>query len=574
MTWLDRARAALICLPLFYVGVPQAVAEIDVMTSLSGPYLAGRTATRERDGEAAARYVAEALALDPSNPVLTERLFQIELANGNFAATTELARKVLSANSQHRMARLVIGLEELKAGKYDKARENFSEAGYTPIGELTSVMLNAWTYAGEGSVNAAMKELAKLESNESFANFRVFHEALIADLLSSNVRAAEAYRRANQQAGSSLRVALTYGNYLERKGKNEDAIKAYEAFLKSAGNNVLVQRALENAKSATRPAILVDTPIKGAGEALFSIASAMNDEESLDVALLYAQLADAAGFDPSIMKTLIGDIQLTSDNVEKAIAAYEQVPVSSPLRSNAEIQIALANNQIKQVDVAVARLKGLLAREPSNYEAWLMLGGVYRNNENYKEADEAYASAEKLVAKPDREHWQLFYYRGVANERLKNWPVAEENFRKALSLSPDEPSVLNYLGYSLIDTRQKLDEAFTMVKKAVELRPNDGYIVDSLGWGYYQIAEFEKAVEFLERAVNLRPADPIINEHLGDAYWRVGRTLEAKFQWQHARDNDPEPSDLMRIEKKIREGLVEPAPQKPTTAEQKKSNNG
>jgi Flp pilus assembly protein TadD len=154
-----------------------------------------------------------------------------------------------------------------------------------------------------------------------------------------------------------------------------------------------------------------------------------------------------------------------------------------------------------------------------------------------------------------KKQWSLLYFRGISYERAGAWEKAESDFRKALEFEPEQPQVLNYLGYSLIDKGKNLSEALEMVKKAVELRPNDGYIVDSLGWAYYRLGDYEEAVKQLERAVELRPEDPVINDHFGDALWRVGRRLEAKFQWQHAKDNKPEPKDLVTIERKISEGL-------------------
>ena len=173
--------------------------------------------------------------------------------------------------------------------------------------------------------------------------------------------------------------------------------------------------------------------------------------------------------------------------------------------------------------------------------------------------------------KPERKHWTVFYFRGIALERSKQWERAEADFRRAIALNPDQPLVLNYLGYSMIDKRIKLPEAMSMIRKAVELKPNDGYVVDSLGWAHFQLGEFSEAVKHLERAVELKPDDPIINDHLGDAYWRAGRRLEAKFQWQHARDSKPEPEDLQKIEKKLLKGMPELPPAEPATKQTENS---
>ena len=136
--------------------------------------------------------------------------------------------------------------------------------------------------------------------------------------------------------------------------------------------------------------------------------------------------------------------------------------------------------------------------------------------------------------------------------------------------------MLNYLGYSWIDQGQKLEEGMKMIRRAVEQRPDDGYIVDSLGWAYFRVGEFDDAVKHLERAVELKPEDPTINDHLGDAYWKVGRTLEARFQWSHARDLKPEADDLKKIEEKLKVGLTDgPATAPKADAEKTaKSGNG
>ena len=289
----------------------------------------------------------------------------------------------------------------------------------------------------------------------------------------------------------------------------------------------------------------------------------MTDEQSIDVALLYTRLGLSVGSDRPVMYTLLGDTYEDMKRYDKALDAYGQVPADSPLRSNAEMEIAVSLQRLDRKDEALDKLKQLIAREPKNYDAIVTLGNLYRNNEDYANAAKVYDDAIALITEPVPGHWRVYYYDGIAHERLKQWDVAEQRFRRALELSPEEASVLNYLGYSMIEKKINLTEAMEMVKKAVELKPNDGYIIDSLGWAYFQLGDYEQAVTHIERAVELLPADPIIAEHLGDAYWRVGRTLEAKFQWQHARDNKPEPEDLKRIEDKIKNGLPAETPVTP-----------
>jgi tetratricopeptide (TPR) repeat protein len=536
---------------------------VDEGASLSGSYLAGRYAGKLRDMDLASRYFEQALRDDPNNPVLIERVFVFALSQGSINAAEEYATRVLSFNSQHRMARIVLGLRDLRLRHYADAREHFRKAAYTPIGELTSGLLAAWSYAAEGNQKEALKTLDKLDSNDAFVNFKAFHAALIADYFGLPLKAENLYKKAYEQAGTSLRVVQAYGNFLDRTGRKGEARKVYQKFLSSAEQNPLVREALTELDANRTVKPFVATPMQGIGEGLFSIASALSDDQGLDVALIYAQLALSVEGSRDIALTLLGDIYEDMDNYPRAIDAYETIPSGSLLKANSDVEIAVNLQKLGKSDEAKSRLKALLAKYPRNADAIMTLGNIYRNNQEFAEAADAYNKAIALVAFPTRSEWTAFYYRGIAYERMKQWDKAESDLRRALTLEPDQPMVLNYLGYSMIEKKINLVEAMEMVRKAVELKPNDGYIVDSLGWAHYQLGEYDEAVKQLERAVELKPADPVIADHLGDAYWRTGRQLEAHFQWQHAKDNKPETADLERIEKKLKSGLAEEAPVMP-----------
>ncbi len=192
---------------------------------------------------------------------------------------------------------------------------------------------------------------------------------------------------------------------------------------------------------------------------------------------------------------------------------------------------------------------------PKDTEAIIALGNIQRGRKEFADCADTYSKAIDTVPTPEKSNWVMFYFRGICYERSHQWPAAEADMKKALELFPDQPLVLNYLGYSWVDQGVHLDEGMDMIRRAVEQRPDDGYIVDSLGWAYFRTGNYDEAVKNLERAVELKPDDPTINDHLGDAYWRVGRTLEAHFQWSHAKDLKPEPEDLPKIEAKLKDGL-------------------
>ena len=250
------------------------------------------------------------------------------------------------------------------------------------------------------------------------------------------------------------------------------------------------------------------------------------------------------------------------------------MPEDSSLRRNAEIQLAVDLDALDRTEEAKGHLDKLVAARPNDLEAVMALGNLLRGRKQFKACADVYGKGVDMVSKPDKQNWLIFYFRGICYERSKQWDRAEADLKKALDLYPDQPHVLNYLGYSWIDQGINLDDGMRMIKRAVEQRPDDGYIVDSLGWAYYRIAKYDDAVKNLERAVELKPEDPTINDHLGDAYWKVGRTLEAQFQWSHARDLNPEPEDLKKIEEKLKTGLLEETSSAAEAAKKKPGNGG
>jgi tetratricopeptide (TPR) repeat protein len=255
----------------------------------------------------------------------------------------------------------------------------------------------------------------------------------------------------------------------------------------------------------------------------------------------------------------LGEAYEGAKRYELEMQAFDEIKEDSPLWLNVQIQKAFALNSLNRVDDAKSLLEDLIAKEPKEIRTYDALGNILRSHERYGEAKDYYSRAIQLIGKPSKENWALFYSRGVSNERLKDWAAAESDFKEALELSPDESLVLNYLGYSWIDQGRNLKQAMDYIRKAVKLKPDDGYYVDSLGWAYFRLGNLPAAVENLERAVELKPDDPIINDHLGDAYWRVGRKLEAKYQWQQALTLKPEDEQIVSLKEKIASGLNDTA---------------
>jgi tetratricopeptide (TPR) repeat protein len=347
------------------------------------------------------------------------------------------------------------------------------------------------------------------------------------------------------------------GNFFERSGDLDRAREVYRSFLERNPNSLLAIAALQRVDAGGVPESEVANAAEGVAEALFNLASLLSKERAEEVALIHAHLALRLKPDFTVARILIGEILQGQDRSREAIAAYRAVPGDSPFSWMVRLRIAEELERLDATEEAVAELEGLAELRPDRFEPLFRLGNMLRAKERFEEAAAAYDRAIERVAEPRREHWTMFYFRGIARERTENWALAEADFLQALDLEPEQPFVMNYLAYSWIEKKLHLDRAKGMLVRAVELRPDDGYIVDSLGWVYFRLGEYSKGVTYLERAVELRPQDPVINDHLGDAYWRVGRHQEARFQWRRALSLGPEAADAPLIEKKIDSGLGE-----------------
>ena len=290
---------------------------------------------------------------------------------------------------------------------------------------------------------------------------------------------------------------------------------------------------------------------------LYGLGAALGRRGGEDLGLVYLQLALYLAPNQPLALLSLADLYEQVKNPQLAIKIYERMPQNSPLRRNAEIQLAVNLDTIDKTDEAKQRLQKLLKEHPDDIDAIMALGSILRGRKEFRRMRRRLQQGRRHHRQPERPNWLIFYFRGICNERAKKWEQAEADLKEALKLYPDQPHVLNYLGYSWIDQGINLDDGMRMIRRAVEQRPDDGYIVDSLGWAYFRLGNYDEAVKNLERAVELKPDDPTINDHLGDAYAKTGRTLEAQFQWSHARDLKPEPEDLVKIKQKLANGLPE-----------------
>jgi tetratricopeptide (TPR) repeat protein len=403
----------------------------------------------------------------------------------------------------------------------------------------------------------------KINGPEWYGLFRIYNAALIADIAGDKQDARNYYQQAlDDRAGGSAapdtyeRIVMSYAAFKLRQGDKAGAVKILKDAEELLNGRMTITEMREKIEAGQKYSRLIDTPQQGVGEVLYTLGTAINRGGAEAFAKLYLQMSLPLRPDNDATLYQLGDISAKLRQPEKAVEYYARVPEKSPYRRDAEMQRALNLAENEKTGEAITQLKTLLERDKTDLRTYLALGGVYAQDKNFADAAKIYDAAVEQIKSPERKDWPVFYQRGIAHERLKEWDQAEPNFKKALELYPDQPQVLNYLGYSWVDRGENLDEALKMIKKAVELRPQDGYIVDSLGWAYYKLGRYPEAVVELEKAVKLRPEDPTINDHLGDAYWRSDRQLEATFQWNHAIAGKPEPEELAKIEEKLKKGLA------------------
>jgi tetratricopeptide (TPR) repeat protein len=526
-------------------------------TSLAGNYLAGRHAGLQRDLSAASAFYRAALKADPKNTELLERTFLSIVADGDVDEAVKLAERLVQADRSHRIARLVLGVRAVKQKQYQTARTHFSQSVRGPIADLTATLLTAWTLQGAGDAKAAIDGIDRLAGPDWYAIFKDLHAGLILEIANNKKEAGKRLERANKLDQGALRAVEAYGRWLSRNAGKAEAIKVFEAFDRVLPNHPLISKSLDDLKTSEHLPLLITTPQAGAAEVLYGLGASLGRQGGEDLAMVYLQLALYLTPHQPLALLSLADLYEQLKKPEFAIKVYERVPQASPLRRNAEIQLAINLDALERTDEARAHLDKLIVQRPADLEAITALGNIMRGRKLFAECAEVYGKGIAQIAKPEKPNWLIFYFRGICYERSKQWPKAEVDLKKSLELFPDQPHVLNYLGYSWIDQGINLDEGMTMIRRAVDQRPDDGYIVDSLGWAYYRINKFDEAVRYLERAVELKPEDPTINDHLGDAYWQVGRSLEARFQWAHARDLKPEPEELDKILEKLKSGLPE-----------------
>ncbi len=549
-----RAAPAALALAITASLTPAASAQ-----QASGAYLVGRQAMIESDYSAAAEYFTRALMRDTSNPALLENVVFAQLALGRLDRALPVAQQIEGLGLGSQIGHLALAAGEAQAGSYKALAGRDVES--RAISPLVDGLLTAWAQMGAGSVSRALETFASLADEKGLRGFALYHWALALASVGDFEGAEKMFAAdGGQLALVSRRAVVARAEVLSQLGRNDDALAMLDEAFGGRRDPGLADLVARLETGGALPFTIAPEVQDGFAEIFFSVGAALKGEAADDYVLIYARLASEMSENHVDAVLLSAELLDQLGRYELSVMTYKQVPQGHPDYHAAELGRAEALRRAAKPDAAIEVLDQLTRDFPALPDAYSALGDLLRQEEQYDAAAAAFDAALEFSPEEAPGRWYLYYSRGICHERLKQWGEAEDDFRAALALNPDQPLVLNYLGYSLVEKRIKLDEALEMIERAVAARPESGYIVDSLGWVLYRLGRYEEAVSHMEKAVALMPVDPVVNDHLGDVFWAVGRKLEAEFQWKRAlsfvdpEDTDGE-ADPVRIRRKLNVGL-------------------
>lgn len=528
------------------------------VAGLASAYLSGRFALESGDIPMAADQFARAVQVAPGNEELHRQLFTLRLANGDYEDAIIVAESLDAFDYVPDEALLLLAFDALKKGELETSRNHLEAASAQGLSGLAIPLVSSWLTYAEGDVEAALAQLEDDSESDGLGLVRNYHAASMR-ALNGDIEAAREQLRNIAPEDEPVPTRLMLQRAAIDAQADRDAALAFLAAQAAVDNGNIVRAIVEKRLDAdgTLPAPPIGSVPEGMADVLMSLGRAVSDQRAIAQAMLFGRLAAFLAPEQGDVWVFLGELAVDDERPASALASLDQVDPQSPFAYESELVRATALRELERYEEATQVLEALADQRPERTDALVALGNLHSSNLDYADAAKVLERAVDRLETIENYHWRLFYSRGIAYERTKRWALAEPDFKKALELYPEQPFVLNYLGYSWVDQGMNLDEAKGMLRRAVELRPEDGFIVDSLGWAHYRLGEYEDAVTELERAIELEPGDPVINDHLGDAYWKVGREREARYQWERALIFEPEDDVVAAIEIKLRDGLID-----------------
>lgn len=527
--------------------------------TLTGNYLAGRFAQQQKDWDKAYHYMSQALdrtTTDHESDLL-DRTFLLAIGNSNIADADRLTPRILANGRNKELAYIVKAVRTARQGAYTDTLDHLNQIDVETFGAYTIPLLRAWAALGAGDPALAVTTLS--EAKYATESHYTLHRALIHDV-AGNHRAADAAYREALEIGLTADETLLVANFFERRGKITEAQDIYETVRRDRQDSIFALSHDRLSEDGMPKAALASAD-EGLAFALFSMANLLYERKAFDSAVIYGRLVQYLQPENGPVNIMLGDLMTMNGHYQNALKYYDQISDTAPSGKLAQLRKAEVMEADGQTDQARNLLTSLSQQDTTRLEALTHLGNLHQRSEQYELAVDAYGKAiQTLGEDTDESHWHLFYARGTTYESLGNWDAAEKDLLQALEYQPENPAILNYLGYSWVEKDINLDQAIELIRQAVELRPNDAFIIDSYGWAYYKQGNYDESVYWLERAVGLNPEDTTLNDHLGDAYWQTGRIQEARFQWERAKRYARDPDQKAALQTKLKYGLITPTP--------------
>lgn len=523
-------------------------------TGMAGKYLSSHFAQSQNDWKAANGFLNDILVDDPENTELLRRSMILAMGSGDLAMAAQRATTLVDlGESDSGLPLMILAVNDMAADRMDEAITQLEKMQPGDMTDFVKPILKGWAAAAQGRLETAA-------FNET--TIHLYHGGLLATFLDNKeeiTKYTEALLATGTLSGSD---AERTADMLAVLGRYEEASLLYEGVYIQDDRNKRIADKLTaskkenggNIKDLAEP-FKIKKAQQGAAWALYDMAYILYQEHSDSSTKLFAHMALA--LDPTITEAhlLLADTLTRNGRLEDAIRQLGNVPQDHPSFLAVQRHAAELLSEVGRHEEALAKLNNLFTAH-NDVEALIRIGDLYRNKEDYKGALVAYNKAAKHIGDDiPEEYWHLLYSRGMAYEREGDWTNAESDLKAALVYRPDHPYLLNYLGYGWADQGLNLEQSLELIKRAVALRPMDGYIIDSLGWVQYMMGDYEDAMPNLERAVELLPYDSTINDHLGDVYWQVGRRMEARFQWQRAVNYSEDDILSEKIQHKLKFGL-------------------
>lgn len=533
-----------------------AVTGSGAFSDASGPYLASQSAMRANDFALATQYQSRVLTMDHENDATLRDLLFSYVALGRLGDAIPVAKLYAGRGADDFVTNLIVLLGQIQDADFASLSAALKNEQDSSLNPFIREVVTAWAEHGQGNIKAAQRIIDDISGRAGFETFAAFHRTMMYLADGKNDDALAVLDGFEKTSGILTdRALLIKTALLQRMGRADEARTFFNANFSvgSSPESAAILRNLNN--NGLVVSGLPSTVSQAMSEIFFTLALFIQEQVDPSATLVYARIAEALNPQSAEIKLFVAGVLEELDQHKLALRVYEEIDANDPKYYTTQIAKARAMRRSDRVDDGIDVLNNLASVYPDVPIAHATLGDFLRRQERYDEALPAYNAAISMYEAQNNVRWQLYYARGITHERLETWSDADEDFRRALSLNPEQASVLNYLGYSLLERGEKLDEAMDMITKAVSIEPNSGYIVDSLGWGKFRLGQYEASVPDLERAAELMATDPIVNDHLGDAYWAVGRKNEARFQWRRALSFNPEEIEETRIKRKLEVGL-------------------